>query len=169
MNITCFCPQCDNLIRNEIEPENATLSCPNCQWSGEPRPGSIDEAGVHECAVCPSEELYLRKDFSQNLGLTIIGAGFLVSCIPWYYGMPLATYAILFATAAFDAVLWYVTGNLLECYRCRAQYRKAPGLEAHSPFNLEVYEKYRQQEARLAQEEREAQIAAWKASQSKSP
>lgn len=167
MNITFFCPECDELIRDELSPGESGLSCSNCDWQGDPRPGSVDEEGVHQCAVCPSEELYLRKDFSQTLGLAIICIGFAVSCIPWYYHRPIEAFAILFATAAFDGVLWYFTGNVLECYRCRAQYRNVPGLDSHEPFDLEVYEKYRQQAARLAQEEREAQIEAWKEAQSR--
>ncbi len=63
----------------------------------------------------------------------------------------MATYAILFATAAVDFVLYFFTGNALQCYRCQAEYRGVEGLEKHEPFNLETHERYRQQAARLAQ------------------
>ena len=58
---------------------------------------------------------------------------------------------ILFATALIDVVLYVVMGNVLECYRCHAQYRGLPSLEGHEGFNLEVHERYRQQAARLRQ------------------
>ena len=77
--------------------------------------------------------------------------GFVVSSIFWYYRMPLWTYGVLFATALIDVVLYLTVGNVLQCYRCQAQYRDVPGLETHEPFDLETHEKHRQQAARLAQ------------------
>ena len=61
------------------------------------------------------------------------------------------TYAVLFATALIDVVLYLAVGNLLQCYRCQAQYRGLGGLEGHQPFDLETHEKHRQQTIRLKQ------------------
>jgi hypothetical protein len=66
--------------------------------------------------------------------------------------MPLWTYGVLFATALIDVVLYLTVGNVLQCYRCHAQYRGLPGLEHHQPFNLETHEKHRQQRIRLQQQ-----------------
>jgi hypothetical protein len=101
--------------------------------------------------ICPSTELFVRKDFSQSLGVAIVVAGGIVSSIFWFYRMPLWTYGVLFATALIDVVLYVTVGNLLQCYRCQAQYRGIPGLENREPFNLETHEKHRQLKIRLGQ------------------
>ena len=59
------------------------------------------------------------------------------------------TYAILFASALLDIVLYFCVGNVLQCYRCEAQYRGIDGLDAYTPFSLETHERFRQEAARL--------------------
>ena len=50
------------------------------------------------------------------------------------------TYAILFATALVDVVLYLVVPNGLMCYPFGArQYRGAPGSDSHEPFQLETH------------------------------
>ena len=60
------------------------------------------------------------------------------------------TFAILFATALVDVVLYLIVPDALMCYRCGAQYRMAEGMARHGAFNLETHERYRQQAARMA-------------------
>jgi hypothetical protein len=103
--------------------------------------------------------LYVRKDFSQTVGVTIVVIGFVASSVAWYFRQPLLTYGILFATALIDVVLYVTVGNLLQCYRCHAQYRGVEGLDQHESFNLETHEKYRQQAIRLAQAEQAARAS----------
>ncbi len=73
------------------------------------------------------------------------------SSVAWYYFHRIvATYGILFGTAMIDVVLYLVMGNVLECYRCHAQYRwltVAGGIMKVS--TLETHERYRQQASRL--------------------
>ena len=107
---------------------------------------------VTRCLVCPSTELFVRKDFSQKLGVGIVVCGFIISSIFWYYRMPFWTYGVLFATALIDVILYVLVGNVLHCYRCQAQYRGVPGLDNHEPFSLETHEKHRQQQIRLKQQ-----------------
>jgi hypothetical protein len=59
---------------------------------------------------------------------------------------------VLFATALIDVILYFAVGNVLQCYRCQAQYRGIPGLENYTGFNLETHEKHRQQKIRLAEQ-----------------
>jgi hypothetical protein len=101
--------------------------------------------------VCGGRELFVRKDFPQRLGVTIVLLGIGASCLAWSMQWIIATFGILFGTALADVVLYAVTGNVLECYQCHAQYRDIPGLNDHDAFNLEVHERYRQQAARLRQ------------------
>jgi hypothetical protein len=117
-------------------------------------PGTLTEAGLRRCLVCGSEDLFVRKDFPQQLGVGIVVAGFIASSIAWSQYMTLLTFGILFATALIDVVLYLIVGEALVCYRCQAQYRMAPGIEQHSAFNLETHERYRQQAARLAEQRR---------------
>jgi hypothetical protein len=122
--------------------------------------GAVTETDVRRCVVCPSEELFVRKDFPQRLGVGIVVVGIVLSTIAWYYRQVYLTFGIFFATAAIDFVLWLVMGNVLQCYRCQAQYRGVPGLDQHGGFDLETHEKHRQQLARLAEAEAAKQESA---------
>lgn len=166
VTLTARCPYCEATFRTELQ-VGAPVVCCACQQSlqsscpawvaapgaaqgQEPRDGSSPLA-VPRCLACPSTELFIRKDFPQQLGVGIVVIGFTASSIAWYFHRILTTYGILFATALIDVVLYVVMGNVLECYRCHAQYRGLPSLEGHEGFNLEVHERYRQQAARLRQ------------------
>jgi hypothetical protein len=95
--------------------------------------------------------LFVRKDFPQRLGVTIVTVGLLASCVAWGYSQLYLTFAILFATALVDVVLYVFVPNALMCYRCGAMYRGAAGVEQHESFNLETHERYRQQKIRFAE------------------
>jgi DNA-directed RNA polymerase subunit RPC12/RpoP len=149
MNVTFRCPHCDKIAHAELHTAQREIACPACaaKWQiGDAAAGKLER-----CLICPSKELYVRKDFSQATGVAIVVFGFVVSSVFWYYRMPLWTYGVLFATALIDVVLYLTVGNLLQCYRCQAQYRGVIGLEDHQPFDLETNEKHRQQRIRLAQ------------------
>lgn len=151
MNITFACTDCDQASRVPLETSTTEVVCDHCGKQIGIRPDAMDDEKIHRCLICPSTEMYVRKDFSQRLGVTIIGIGLAASCIPWYFQMWYATYGILFGTALLDALLYRMTGNLLQCYRCHSEYRGVPGLEKHSGFNLEIHERHRQEVARLEQ------------------
>lgn len=152
MNVTFRCPKCDQPASLVAKPGQGELACPACQarWSIADEALSSDQ--VRQCLICPSTELFIRKDFSQSLGVAIVVVGIVISSVFWAYHMPLWTYAVLFATALIDVVLYLTVGNVLQCYRCQAQYRDFPGLENHGGFDLETHEKYRQQRIRLAEQ-----------------
>lgn len=116
--------------------------------------GAWQEGRLTRCIVCPSTDLFVRKDFPQGLGVAIVVLGFAVSCITWYLYMVMATFAVLFATALADLALYLIVGDSLVCYRCRARYRDVDEIDQHEHFDLETHERYRQHAARLAQTER---------------
>jgi hypothetical protein len=99
--------------------------------------------------VCPSSELFARKDFPQRLGVALVIIGFVGSSIAWFNYQVLLTFTILFVTALVDLVLYIVMGESLTCYRCHAQYRGFEEIERHGGFDLETHERYRQMAARL--------------------
>lgn len=150
MQISFACPHCDQRVAASLEEATRELNCPACTASVAVPQGAMNAGSLARCVVCPSSELYVRKDFPQRLGVAIVVAGVILSTVTWYYHLIYLTYGIFFVTALIDFVLWLVMGNLLQCYRCQAQYRGVAELEQFGSFDLETHEKYRQQLARLA-------------------
>jgi len=154
MNVTFSCPACQEGVRTDVSPADAALVCPHCQQAITIGQDAFDDGQLRRCLVCPSTDLFLRKDFPQRLGVGIVALGIAASCVTWGFALPIATFAILFATALVDVVLYLIVPDALMCYRCGAQYRMAPGMAGHSAFNLETHERYRQQVARTAGQHR---------------
>lgn len=163
MRITYACPSCDATVTHGQAESARGLACPHCRsvvevpagaigWS-EPT-GAAAEAGsglpvLRRCLVCPSTELFVRKDFPQRLGVGIVVAGFIASCVTWAWQLLVPTFAILFGTALIDVLLYFLMPECLTCYRCAARYRGAGG--PHGGFDLETHERHRQQRIRLAE------------------
>lgn len=151
MNLTFTCNQCGAESRLDVESESKAIVCGSCGATIAVPQGAFEGERLSRCLVCPSTDLYLRKDFPQRLGVGIVVLGFVASSIAWGYMMPILTFGILFATALVDVVLYAVVPNALMCYRCGAQYRAVPGIDEYESFNLETHERYRQQAARIKQ------------------
>lgn len=152
MRITYACPACHATVRvNDVETRR-TLDCPAC-GAGIGVPGDAFAPGTPprllRCLVCPSTELFVRKDFPQRIGLAIVVAGLAASCVAWAWRELVLTFAILFGTALVDVVLYLVMPDCLSCYRCGARYRGAGVRGSFGGFDLETHEKHRQQAARL--------------------
>ena len=150
MNITFSCPRCQQGVRTDVQPTDANLDCPHCRQSITVPSGAFEGDQLCRCLVCPSTDLFVRKDFPQRLGVGLVVLGIVGSSIAWGYSHIVLTFAILFATALADVVLYLVVPDALMCYRCGAQYRMAAGMARHGAFNLETHERYRQQAARMA-------------------
>lgn len=154
MNVTYSCPHCREGVRTDVAATDAALVCPHCAGAvNVPRDASAG-GQLCRCLVCPSTDLFVRKDFPQRLGVAVVAFGIIGSSIAWGYSLPIVTFGILFATALVDVVLYMLVPNALMCYRCGAQYRMAEGMDRHGAFNLETHERYRQQAARMAGEHR---------------
>ena len=150
MNVTFACPKCEKTSRLPLEQEHP-LACPQCDWKATDSLAAAEGELLETCLVCGCRELFLRKNFSQRLGIAIVVVACVASAITWGFHMRYATYGILFAAALLDLALYFLVGNLLQCYRCHAEYRGLPGLESHAAFSLETHERYRQQAIRLAE------------------
>jgi hypothetical protein len=151
MNLTFTCPQCETDARLDVEPRAGAIECPSCHRQIACPRGAWEGDQLTRCLVCPSTDLFVRKDFPQRLGVTIVVIGFVASSIAWGYTLPILTFGILFATALIDVVLYAIVPDALMCYRCGAQYRMVDGIERHGSFNLETHERHRQQKARMAE------------------
>lgn len=152
MRITYACPACHATVAVDAVETRGTLDCPAC-GAGIEVPGDAFAPGTPprllRCLVCPSTELFVRKDFPQRIGLAIVVAGLAASCVAWAWRELVLTFAILFGTALVDVVLYLVMPDCLSCYRCGARYRGAGVRGSFGGFDLETHEKHRQQAARL--------------------
>ena len=149
MNVTYNCPACQRTIRAEVSNATIQLSCPDCPQQIKVPADAIASGRLDRCLVCPSTDLFLRKDFPQRLGVGLVVLGFVGSSIAWANYQVFWTFAILFATALVDLVLYVVMGESLTCYRCHAQYRGFANMELHGGFDLETHERHRQMAARM--------------------
>jgi DNA-directed RNA polymerase subunit RPC12/RpoP len=152
MRITYACPACHATVAVDGIETRAALDCPACGVAVAV-PGDAFAPGtpprLRRCLVCPSTELFVRKDFPQRVGLAIVVAGLAASCVAWAWRELVLTFAILFGTALVDVVLYLVMPDCLSCYRCGARYRGAGVRGSFGGFDLETHEKHRQQTARL--------------------
>jgi hypothetical protein len=154
MNITFSCPACQRPVAVAGVEERQSLDCPACHAAvsvsadavSSPRPG--ETIRPLRCLICACPELFVRKNFPQRLGVGIVVAGFAASCVAWAFRELTLTFAILFATALLDVVLYVVMPECLTCYRCGARYT-GPGVTSrYGAFDLEVHERHRQMAAR---------------------
>lgn len=149
MNVTYNCPNCHRTTRAQLTQDAASITCTHCQQPINIPDGAIADNQIHRCLVCPSTELFARKDFPQRLGVALVILGFVGSSIAWFNYQVLLSFAILFVTALVDLVLYIVMGESLTCYRCHAQYRGFEEIQRHGGFDLETHERYRQMAARM--------------------
>lgn len=149
MNVTYHCPSCHKSTRAQLAADSAELDCPNCHKQITIPAKAITGLRLNRCLVCPSTDLYARKDFPQRLGVALVIVGFVGSSIAWFNYQVFWTFAILFATALIDLLLYVIMGESLTCYRCGAQYRGFEEIELHGGFDLETHERYRQMAARM--------------------
>jgi hypothetical protein len=150
MHVTYACQSCDAALRQDFDDSTSALACAHCQQQIKLPPGAVEGHQVRRCLVCPSHDLYVRKDFPQRLGVLLVAVGIVGSSIAWYHQSLAWTFGILFATALADVLLFTLVGNALMCYRCGALYRGVAEMDSHGQFNLETHEKYRQLAARTA-------------------
>ena len=149
MKLTFSCPRCEAPGQFDLAAGTEQLACPSCH-AGLPGAGTdLSGEGISECLVCGDRELFVRKDFPQRIGVTIVVVGCLASSIAWGCYQIEVAFGILFATALIDVVLYLLVGDALECYRCGALYRGIEDTADREGFNLETHERFRQVQARL--------------------
>jgi hypothetical protein len=101
--------------------------------------------------ICGNAELYKKKDFPHWLGMAILTLACLGSVIPYLLYQIWLTWTILIGSAVFDGLLYLWVGDVVVCYRCNAHYRKVTPDASHKPFELEIFERYRQERLRREQ------------------
>ena len=149
ISVSYDCRSCGQPVRSEIAAGSPDVACPACGAVSSIPADEAQGGALQTCWICGCNELYVRKDFSQRLGVTIVVTGLLLSTVAWGFHYRYLSYAILFASALCDVVLYAMVGNALQCYRCQAEYRGLHGLEKFEPFDLETHERFRQQAIRM--------------------
>jgi hypothetical protein len=149
LNVTYACPVCHEGTRFHFDAHTKFLKCNRCSQELAVPEDAVTGNRVQRCLVCPSTDLFVRKDFPQRLGVLIVAVGIIGSSIAWYHAHLLWTFGILFATALIDVLLYTFVGDALMCYRCQAQYRGVAEMDAHGTFDLDTHERHRQLNARL--------------------
>ncbi len=101
---------CDKAARQDVALGDA-LVCPHCGNKIIPPTKATDGRRVTRCLVCPSTDLYVRKDFPQRVGVGLVAVGIVGSSIAWGFSQIYLTYGILFATALLDLLLYWIVPN----------------------------------------------------------
>ena len=148
MRIAFSCSSCEQTAHADFDAQTTRLSCPQCGQQTTVPEHAFRGDVVQRCLVCPSGDLYVRKDFPQRLGVLIVAIGIVGSSIAWHYGQIYWTFGLLFASALVDLLLYTLVGNALMCYRCGALYRDVD-MKEHAGFDLETHERHRQIAARM--------------------
>lgn len=118
------CPGCGDVLISQIENE-------------------LCERGIIEkCVCCPGREFFVRKDFPQKIGLSLVIIVGLIASFFFYQRNIVATFAALGSLVIVDAVIFLVVGKVLVCYRCRAEYRGVQLGSDVAGFDLATSEKY---------------------------
>jgi hypothetical protein len=156
MELTFSCASCGAVGRVSPLESMGRAECGNCGAARELRAEAVTAAGLQACPWCMTTDLYIQKDFPQGLGLFIVGVGFAISTVFWYYEMPIPAYLVLVVSIVLDLVMYHLVGDVTICYRCLCQLRGVGSNPdgRYRPFDLAVGERYRQERIR-AQELRE--------------
>jgi hypothetical protein len=153
MELTFSCPNC-GVVGHVIPVEDATeAGCRHCGTVRALKPDAISDGRLQACPWCMTTDLYIQKDFPQGLGLFIVGVGFTISTVFWYYEMPIPAYLVLVASILLDLWMYHLVGDVTICYRCLCQLRGALANPdgRYRPFDLAVGERYRQERIRAEQ------------------
>src|SRR5688572_5747311 len=111
MNVTFACQNCDAASRAEVLFGDTAIQCSHCEQAIAVPEDAFDGQQLEHCLVCPSRDLFVRKDFPQRLGVGLVGLGIVGSSIAWAYSHLLLTFGTLFATALIDVVLYLIVPN----------------------------------------------------------
>ncbi len=161
MELTFECPNCGMIDHVDSVESAPRALCRHCHTSRDLAPGWVEGDTPARCPVCTSGEMYVRKDFPQEVGLAIVLAGFAAGVIFWYYGMRAPAYAALGAAVLADLAIYRLMPDVLACYRCGGQIR-GPGVNRFGrfrPYQSAGAERHRRERALAAKSPPEGVLA----------
>jgi len=102
-----------------------------------------DQGHLLVCPVCGCHELFVRKDFSQIIGLCLVFATITATAVLFAMRRVWTGFAVLAAMAALDAIICLFTHRCIVCYRCRSEAGHLPIPSDQRGWDLAIGEKYR--------------------------
>lgn len=156
MQLVYPCPACQAPNIDVITSTQKHMQCGVCDWQKDIPASSLDGEKPRCCLACGNPDLWRQKDFPQGLGLLMVVSAATMSTIAWAYVRPMLAIGILMAFALIDMVLYWLMRDVLVCYRCHAKHRRAQMDDDHPRFNLELAERYRQEDIRLAEAKKQS-------------
>lgn len=148
LQIIYQCPVCQTRRADTPNPQAGAVVCDGCGWTRDEGQQDLHDGQLSRCRICGCEDLWRQKDFPPALGLGIVVVAATCSSIAWAWYRPVLAIAVLMAAALVDMALYLFMGDMLVCYRCGARHRRTTIPQEHPAFDLEVQERYRQQQLR---------------------
>jgi len=137
MEIDALCPSCHT--RQSFSPPAAkkVAKCTSCEQNlfEFPTDNLIKSEILDQCPVCGTEHLYRQRDFNRKLGIALVVVGAILA--PFTYGVSLIVLALV------DWIIYRSVGEIGCCYQCGAVFRKLSRVDQLKPFNLSIYDYYR--------------------------
>lgn len=147
MRINCHCPDphCRGLIEVYFDDLlKSQVNCPICQRALSLHVAEFTSTQpVSRCICCAGDELYVRKDFPQRLGVWLVVAVAILSFYLFGRGQLAWALGVLVALVIVDLVIYRWVPTLTVCYRCKAAYHGLPLNPKHKGFDLATAEKFR--------------------------
>jgi hypothetical protein len=146
MQIRFHCPtdRCVAIIEYQpLEDCSGIIRCPRCGADHKIKTTDSMQQGklVDRCAVCGGQEMFVRKDFPQGVGLAIVIV-FGIASIYFFRTNVVISWAILASAVLIDLFIYAFIGRVTTCYACRAEYRGCQIRPEHRGFDLATSEKY---------------------------
>jgi hypothetical protein len=142
-----FCPGCSRYNVYELpedSPGTLALTCDECGRVETSRPSAVLQSGgpIDRCPHCGNTELYIRKDFPQQLGCAAVSATIILSTVAFALWGFLPSLAVLVVASLVDFALYHRLGELTVCYRCHCELRGFAPNPGHHPFDISRAEEY---------------------------
>jgi hypothetical protein len=145
MRVRLRCPtkSCRHYCETAVDAETREVRCPACGRSSHWNTGAMPSGMLKRCPLCDCEEMFVRKNFPQRVGLLMVVAVGLVSCWLFAHGELLWSLGVLVGLVLVDLVIYALVSKIAVCYRCRAEFLDAPDDPEREGFDLATSEKYR--------------------------
>ena len=111
-----------------------------------------DNRRLRRCPVCGCPDLFLRKQLPQITSFIAIIAAAIVAMLLYGIGMLWLAVAVLVVVVAADVAIFLYTPRVLECYRCRTQFRGMPINRRHPRWESGTADRYERESQRWQDE-----------------
>lgn len=137
MNISTTCSACSQRQEFELNWPITVHPCQKCHQEllSHPTQAFLNQEPWDQCPLCGASHLYQRKDFNQKLGIGLIVLGVVLAYFTYGLSLLLVT-----------GIDWWLSKRIPPmgaCYRCKSEFRNSKLIRSMEPFNLQLYDYYR--------------------------